>query len=128
MILVFGGAYNGKLAYVKEKYNIDEEDIFYCTLGNLDLDKKVICGLHIFVREMILNDKDPLEYIKNNIEKLEGKIIITDDIGMGIVPIEKRDRMWRDIHGKCIQYISLNCIKVIRIFFGIEKVLKNEED
>ena len=63
-----------------------------------------------------------------HIEKLEGKIIITDDIGMGIVPIEKRDRMWRDIHGKCIQYISLNCIKVIRIFFGIEKVLKNEED
>ena len=126
MILVFGGAYNGKLAYVKEKYNIKDDDIFYCALDTLDFDKKVICGLHVCIREMILKGKDPLEYIKNNIEKLEKKIIITDDIGMGIVPIEKTDRMWRDAHGKCVQYLSLNSKKVIRIFFGIEKVLRNE--
>lgn len=126
MILVFGGAYNGKLSYVKEKYNIEKDDIFYCTLDTLNFDKKVICGLHVFIREMILKGKDPLEYIKNNIEKLEEKIIITDDIGMGIVPIEKIDRTWRDTHGKCVQYLSLNSKKVIRIFFGIEKVLKNE--
>lgn len=126
MILVFGGAYNGKLAYVKEKYNIEDDNIFYCALDTLDFDKKVICGLHLFVREMILKGKDPLEYIKNNIEKLDGKIIITDDIGMGIVPIEKIDRIWRDAHGKCVQYLSLNSKEVIRIFFGIEKVLKNE--
>lgn len=126
MILVFGGAYNGKLSYVKEKYNISDEEIFYCNSDFIDLDRKVICGFHIFVRNMILVNKDPLEYIKNNIEKLEGKIIITDDIGMGIIPIEKVDRIWRDTHGKCIQYISKKSKKVIRIFLGIEKVLKDE--
>ncbi|MGG7077508.1 bifunctional adenosylcobinamide kinase/adenosylcobinamide-phosphate guanylyltransferase [Clostridium sardiniense] len=126
MILVFGGAYNGKLAYVKEKYNLDEEDIFYCNSDNINLEKKVICGFHIFVRNMILENKSPLEYIKSNMDKLKDKIIITDDIGLGIVPIEKTDRIWRDEHGKSIQYISSKSKKVIRIFLGIEKVLKDE--
>ena len=31
MILIFGGAYNGKLEFVKEKYDINNEDIFFCT-------------------------------------------------------------------------------------------------
>lgn len=126
MILVFGGAYNGKLAYIKEKYNLDEEDIFYCNSSNINLEKKVICGFHIFVRNMILENKSPLEYIENNMDKLKDKIIITDDIGLGIVPIEKIDRIWRDEHGKSIQYISSKSKKVIRIFLGIEKVLKDE--
>lgn len=126
MILVFGGAYNGKLSYVKEKYDLDNEDIFYCNSDNIDLEKKVICGFHMFVRNMILENKKPLEYIKNNMERLEDKIIITDDIGLGIVPIEKIDRLWRDEHGRCIQYISSNSKKIIRIFLGIEKVLKDE--
>ncbi|GAA0069360.1 hypothetical protein UT300003_08830 [Clostridium sardiniense] len=126
MILVFGGAYNGKLAYVKEKYNLCDKDIFYCNSGNINLEKKVICGFHIFVRNMIIENKSPLEYIKNNMDKLKDKIIITDDIGLGIVPIEKVDRVWRDEHGKSIQYISSRSKKVIRIFLGIEKVLKDE--
>lgn len=30
MVLVFGGAYNGKLDFVKEQFNVSEDDIFYC--------------------------------------------------------------------------------------------------
>lgn len=30
MILVFGGAFNGKLGFVKEEFEVSEEDIFYC--------------------------------------------------------------------------------------------------
>ena len=125
MILVFGGAYNGKLSYVKNKYKINNEDIFYCNCDKLNFNKKVISGFHIFVRERILNNKDVLNYIEDNIENLKDKIIITDDIGSGIVPLEKKDRVWRDEHGRAIQYLTLNSEKVIRVFLGIEKVLKD---
>ena len=45
LILVFGGAYSGKLNFVIEKYNLKEEDIF--TINNevieeIDFSKKVI--------------------------------------------------------------------------------------
>ena len=63
MILVFGGSYNGKLSYVKNKYKINDEDIFYCNSDKLNLNKKVISGFHIFVRERILINKDVLKYI-----------------------------------------------------------------
>lgn len=42
MILIFGGSYNGKLEFVKEKYDIAKEEIFFCTNQNLDFKKKVL--------------------------------------------------------------------------------------
>ena len=67
MILVFGGAYNGKKDFIKEKFNINEEDIFYCSDGEIDFSKKVICGLHKFTYNNTLKNKSSLEYIKDNI-------------------------------------------------------------
>ena len=31
MILIFGGAYQGKLDFAKEKFNISDEEVFECT-------------------------------------------------------------------------------------------------
>ena len=67
MVLVFGGAYNGKLDFVKEKFSINEDDIFYCGVNEIDFSKKVICGFHRFTYENILKDINSLQYIKENI-------------------------------------------------------------
>ena len=39
MVLVFGGAYNGKSEFVKEKFNITEDDMFYCKGDKIDFSK-----------------------------------------------------------------------------------------
>ena len=67
MVLVFGGAYNGKLDFVKEQFNVSEDDIFYCGVNEIDFSKKVICGLHKFTYNNTLKNKSSLEYIKENI-------------------------------------------------------------
>ena len=95
MVLVFGGAYNGKLDFVKEKFSINEDDIFYCGVNEIDFSKKVICGFHRFTYENILKDINSLQYIKENINFFKDKIIISDEISSGIVPLKKEDRMWR---------------------------------
>ncbi|OOM80420.1 bifunctional adenosylcobinamide kinase/adenosylcobinamide-phosphate guanylyltransferase [Clostridium sp. BL-8] len=124
MILVFGGAYNGKLEFVKEKYDISNEEIFFCEDENLEFEKKVICGLHMLTRACILKKLDPLEQLKNNMELLQGKIIICDEINSGIVPMEKLDREWREATGRILQVLSKNSSEVYRIFFGIEEKIK----
>ena len=124
MILIFGGAYNGKLEFIKERYNISNEDIFFCRNANLEYDKKVICGVHIFTKACITNNIKPLEYLKNNINLLNDKIILCDEINSGIVPMEKIDRDWREETGRVIQFLSKNSSEVYRIFFGIEEKLK----
>ncbi|EHI98831.1 cobalamin biosynthesis protein CobU, putative [Clostridium sp. DL-VIII] len=124
MILVFGGSYNGKLEFVKEKYDISNEEIFFCEDENLEFEKKVICGLHMLTRACILKKLDPLEQLKNNMKLLQGKIIICDEINSGIVPMEKLDREWREATGRILQVLSKNSSEVYRIFFGIEEKIK----
>ena len=125
MVLVFGGAYNWKLDFVKEKFSINEDDIFYCGVNEIDFSKKVICGFHRFTYENILKDINSLQYIKENINFFKDKIIISDEISSGIVPLKKEDRMWREETGKCLQYLSKESSCVYRIFCGIPTIIKD---
>ena len=124
MILIFGGAYNGKLKFVKEKYNINDEEIFFCTDEHLELDKKVLCGVHVFTRECVLNKLNSLEILENNLGYLKEKIIICDEINSGIVPMEKQNRIWREETGRALQFLAKHSSSVYRIFFGIEEQIK----
>ncbi|MBB6623658.1 bifunctional adenosylcobinamide kinase/adenosylcobinamide-phosphate guanylyltransferase [Clostridium gasigenes] len=125
MILVFGGAYNGKLEYAKAKYNIKDEEIFFCNEKELNYSKKIICGLHKFIYELGKYGENPLDILKENIKELEDKIIICDEISSGIVPLEKSNRIWREDTGRCLQYLTKNSCTVVRIFCGLEMVLKD---
>ena len=92
MILIFGGSYNGKLNFCKEKYMVKDDEIFFCGKDNkdniekLNFNKKVICGLHIFVKECVKNNISALDIIKNNADNLNDKIIFT-----GKTILEERD-------------------------------------
>ena len=124
IILVFGGAFNGKLDFVKEEFKVSEEDIFYCNEDKINFSKKVICGLHKFTYFNVTKEKSSIEFIKNNIKLFKNKIIICDDISSGIVPLKKEDRIWREETGKCLQYLSKESSKVYRVFCGIPSVIK----
>lgn len=129
MILVFGGAYNGKLSFVKEKFNIFDEEVL--TLNNIDdleidFSKKVINKFQNLTYKMSLENQDPLKYILENESLFKDKIIISDDICEGIVPLKKEDRIWRENTGKCLQYLSKNSKEVYRVFCGIPMVIKDE--
>lgn len=124
MILIFGGAYNGKLDFVKEKYNVDEQEIFFCTKEYLKFEKKVLSGLHIFTKACVLNNINSLELLEKNIHTLKNKIIICDEINSGIVPVDKIDRAWREETGRVLQFLTKNADTVYRIFFGLEEKLK----
>jgi len=124
MILIFGGAYNGKLEFVKEKYELNNDDIFFCTNQTLKFDKKVLCGLHIFTKACVLNNINSLEILENNMQNLKDKIIICDDINSGIVPMGKLDRVWREETGRVLQFLTKQSSSVYRIFFGLQEELK----
>lgn len=130
MILIFGGAYNGKLKFAKEKFNIKENEVFTINdeLNSVDIDysKNVINGFHKFIYKLSLKNIDATEYMMENKEYFKDKIIICDDISQGIVPLKKEDRIWRENTGKCLQYISENSKIVYRVFCGIATVIKDE--
>jgi len=130
LILVFGGAYNGKLDFVKDKFNVKEDEIFTVNddLNSVDIDysKKVINEFHKFTYKLSLKNMDATEFVISNIKSFRDKIIICDDISQGIVPMKKEDRIWRENTGRCLQYISNNSKAVYRVFCGIPMVIKDE--
>ena len=126
MKLYFGGAYNGKLKYIKENYKIKNEDIFYCSEGEIDFSKKVISGIDRLIYFNSKNKIDSLEFFKDNLENLRDKIVICDEISQGIVPLQKEDRIWREETGKVLQFLSEESDLVCRIFCGIPMILKED--
>ena len=117
MILIFGGAYNGKLEFIKEKFEVSDDEIFYCTDSKIDYSKKVISGFHKFTYSNVLNEINSLQYIKD-------KIIVCDEISSGIVPLKKEDRKWREETGRCLQFLSKESSSVYRVFCGIPTIIK----
>lgn len=126
MKLYFGGAYNGKLKYVKETFNIDGVDIFFCSENNIDFSKKVICGIDKLIYFNSINKKESLSYFMENLSKLKDKIIICDEISSGIVPLKKEERYWREETGRVLQLLTKESDYVCRIFCGLPMVLKDE--
>src|SRR5690625_2198220 len=128
MHFVTGGAYNGKANWVKQHYGIESENnetnVWISAYENVPLsesllkyNKKVIVleGIEQWILQLI-EYNDETTYLrkietlfnswKNWSEESAHKlIIIGTDIPKGIVPIEQKQRMWRDLTGFLYQRI-----------------------
>ncbi len=125
MILVFGGAYQGKKEFVSAKFGFSLEDMFICTeKDEIDFSKSVISDFEEYILGAIRRDENPLAFVNANKAKLRDKIIIITDVGSGIVPISKEQRLFRDNVGKVTQILSRESDEVYRVFCGIGEKLK----
>lgn len=125
MILVYGGAFNGKLDFAKEKLNITDNDIF-------DFENE-ICESQNMVYEVIKNFKClyNTQILIKNIPDISPDIfagyqgvLICDDMSCGIVPLEKEDRIWRENVSRFLTAITKNSNDVYRVFLGIPNKIK----
>ncbi len=127
MILIFGGAYQGKLEYAKEHWNFSDEDVFFCDESlTIDLSKKVICGLEKFVYACVLEGAEAKDVLKSCDDEnpLREKIWIVDDISQGVVPIDPDRRAWRESVGRTLLWLGKESDEVHRVFCGLGQRLK----
>ena len=124
MILVIGGAYQGKWDYVAENY--PGKTVFQCCIENPDMDltADIINALHLMILAQIRAEIDTLKYLREKLPKLKGKIVICDDISCGVVPTDSEARLWRETMGRSLSLISKNADEVIRVFCSIGSRIK----
>lgn len=125
MKLIIGGAYNGKLNYLKDTLGVQEKDICYVQ-DTLDLSKSVLYGIHHFIYHNALIGISSLPIFEEHLNDLNDKIIVCDEISSGIVPLKKEERFYREEVGRILQLLSRESSSITRIFCGIEVVLKDE--
>ena len=125
MILIFGGAYQNKIGFTKDRFGFKQNEIYCCsTESEIEYDYPVIDRLHLFVLGMVERSADPIDYIMKHMDALKEKVIICDDISCGIVPLGKDMRLYRDQVGKIMQLLSREADEVYRIFCGLGDKIK----
>ena len=101
-------AYNGIIADGKE-HSIE-------SIENAD----IIINYHEFVRKLIEMGKDPLEFSEN----INAKAIACDDVGCGVVPMDKKQILYREAVGRSCRILAERAKRVTRVVCGIGVIIK----
>lgn len=131
MILIIGGFAQGKLHYVKQNYVHCEDGQEVAVLdGTLELPAEtgalqVIANhLHRYIREQLRQGTDPETMIENFCKKHPDCILICDEIGNGIVPMEAKERTYRERTGRILEQLAAQADEVVRVVCGIGQKIK----
>lgn len=125
MVLIFGGAYQGKLDFAKSTLGVTDADILTCGEDvSLDFSKKVFYNFELFILKCVDEGLEAKEVLASKAELFKDKIFIVNDISQGIVPMEPRLRAWREMVGRTMLYLSAESKSVYRVFCGIGQCLK----
>ena len=100
------------------------------SLGTCDFEEafsaRVIKNFHRLILRLIAEGVDPVAFTEKLCEQNKDVVIIMDEIGCGIVPAEKADRIRREAVGRCGCIIAGKCDTVIHMVCGIPSYLKGE--
>lgn len=121
MILIVGGAYQGKRAFAMERFTLAPEDICDCAETAPDFSKPALCHLEQYVLRCVRAGRDETALLD---EPLDGKILIFDDISCGVVPLDAETRAWRERSGRLAAALAARADEVWRVFFGLGGRLK----
>ncbi|MBS6447597.1 MAG: bifunctional adenosylcobinamide kinase/adenosylcobinamide-phosphate guanylyltransferase [Clostridiales bacterium] len=113
MILVIGGRAQGKLAFAKKELGVT--DFSDGTLG----DAACLYNFQEAVREGA--DKTALDAY---LARYPDAVILCDEVGCGIVPMKKEERVWRENVGRLCCYLAGRAERVYRVFCGIGTRIK----
>ncbi len=127
MKLVIGGYAQGKLTYVLEKYGLQEDVVWDGILPDDALygQKTVVINhLHSWVRERILDGGCTEREIESFLHHFEDCILISDEIGNGIVPSDAFERAYRERVGRILISLAKRAEEVERVICGIGQKIK----
>lgn len=90
-----------------------------------DMDEETTLEQYDELEKNIVDDISRLIELSRSYQKK--LVIVTNELGMGIVPIDRMTRMYRDIAGRINQHIAKEADKVILAISGIGIEIKNQE-
>ena len=122
--IIIGGAFQGKTQYATKTYpGLELTDGFNCPLDEIG-NCVAVNKFHSFTRRWLLEGrtKEALLTMLENNRNLQ--LLISDEIGYGLVPIDDFEREYREFHGRVITELAekANCVE--RVVCGIPQRIK----
>ena len=124
MILVTGGCFQGKTQYACETFGIRRDeaaDGSVCPMEDL-YRTKLLYHFHEYIRRLMEAgwELSVEKLIKENPEV----ILVTNELGYGVVPADRFDRAYREKTGRVCCRIAKEASQVHRVVCGIGTVIR----
>lgn len=129
MKLVTGGAWQGKLNFgfhllgysqiETELYADGERDSY-----QMAWEKPVIYQFHAYIKRLMAEEKNPESFVIQLMKKNPHAVVITNELGSGIVPVSPLDRAYREAAGRAGQTLASYSTEVYRVLAGIGTRIK----
>lgn len=125
MEMIIGGAFQGKSAYAAEQHpglvwtdgrEAKEEELFRA---------QGILNFQAYVRRAVESGRDVSELAEKLIQENPEAVIVCQEVGYGVVPMERTDRIYREAVGRICTRLAAYSKKVTRVICGIGTVIKD---
>lgn len=135
MRLIVGGAHQGKkeaaLKILGREMETAAETVADGGRDSFDaaLKGKLVLNFHEYIRRFsFLEPEEARGSMHLFLEQMKREnpavTVVSDEIGCGIVPIAKEDRLWRDLLGEALQDLAGESDEVYRVICGCVQTLK----
>lgn len=126
MIMITGGAFQGKTEYAKQRFGFSDDDIL--NGGSCDFEAifsaKCVTEYHLLIKRLLEKNIDVQEFTRRICRENPHAVIIINEIGAGIIPLEKSERIWREETGRAGCIIAEKSAEVVRVICGIPAKIK----
>lgn len=135
MELVIGGSFQGKLEYAKQKLQkggVCADEIEIADGGTIKIEEIGTVGCRIFNRLHLLikryaesgRTEEIPELLECFLENHPGCVVICDEVGYGVVPVERSERVYREEVGRALCFLATRAECVERIVGGFAMRIK----
>lgn len=133
MRIVIGGAYQGKQDWVNAHYGVtqwadgrkcDSDELYTC---------EGIVHFQEYVKRLMKYEEDTgqksvCSLARALIKANPNIVIVSDEIGCGLVPMDEFDRKYREQTGRICTELAAYASQVVRVTLGIGYVIKGQEE
>ena len=124
MRIITGGAFQGKRAFAEKLYpGVEWTDGGRCALDEIRTCRAVY-GFHEFVKRWLKHGKSWEELASLILEENRELILICDEIGCGLVPVDAFEREYRESTGRVMNALTEQAERVDRVVCGIGRRIK----
>jgi len=124
--IIVGGCCQGKLEYALKQENAGKDQVFDGAKDEISRigDYRILNHVHLLIRRLLLEQKDAGKFLSKYVETHPDAMLICDEVGSGIVPLEQEERFWREQVGRIMCMLVKNAGEVERICCGIPQRIK----
>ena len=122
--LVTGGAYQGKEQYAYSLYpDAEWSDGRTCPLSAA-ADCRAMKAFHVFIRRWLKEGYSKEELLRAVAGEKRDIVLICDEVGCGLVPVDDFEREYREAAGRICTGIAEKAVRVDRVICGIGTRIK----